>query len=84
LRVDVVFDVYYDDSLKGETRRKRGIGYRRKVTGNTRPQKSWNTFLRCDENKTELFVFLADKIASMNTDATIVVTKANRLMTHRQ
>ena len=28
LRVDVVFDVYYDDSLKGETRRKRGIGSR--------------------------------------------------------
>jgi hypothetical protein len=45
------------------------------VTGNTRPPKSWNTFLRCDENKTELFGFLADKIASMNTDATIVVTK---------
>ena len=55
LRVDVVFDVYYDDSLKGETRRKCSIGSRRKVTGNTRPPKSWNTFLRCDENKTELF-----------------------------
>ena len=62
LRVDVVFDVYYVDSLKGETRRKCGIGSRRKVTGNTRPPKSWNTFLRCDENKTELFGFLADKL----------------------
>ena len=28
LRVDVFFDVYYDDSLKGETIRKRGIGSR--------------------------------------------------------
>lgn len=83
LRVDVVFDVYYDDSLKGETRRKRGIGSRRKVTGNTRPPKSWNTFLRCDENKTELFGFLADKIVSMNTDATIVVTKEDNVVSNK-
>ena len=25
-RIDIVFDVYYEDSLKGETRRKRGMG----------------------------------------------------------
>ena len=56
-RVDVVFDVYHDDSLKGETKLKRGTGSRRKVTGNTKPPKSWNTFLRCDENKPELFGF---------------------------
>ena len=27
-RIYVVFDVYYDDSLKGETRKKRGTGAR--------------------------------------------------------
>ena len=52
LRVDVVFDVYYKDSLKGEIRRK----VTGKVTGNTRPQHAWNTFLQCDENKTELLI----------------------------
>ena len=74
-RIDVVFDVYYDDSLKGETRKKRGTGARRKVTGNSRPPKSWNTFLMCDQNKTELFGFLADKIITANTDYVIIVTK---------
>jgi hypothetical protein len=74
-RINVVFDVYYGDSLKVETRKKRGTGARQKVTGNSRPPKSWNTFLRCDQNKTEFFGFLADKIITANTDSVITVTK---------
>ena len=74
-RIDVVFDVYYDDSLKGGTRKKRGTGARQKVTGNTRPPKSWNTFLRCDQNNTYFFRFLSDKIITANTDSVIIVTK---------
>ena len=35
LRVAVVFDVYYEDSLKSESTRE--------VTGNTRPPHAWNT-----------------------------------------
>ena len=53
------------------------------VSGNTRPPKSWNTFLRCDENKTELFVFLAHKIVSINTDATSVVTKEEHVVSNK-
>ena len=46
LRVNVVIDVYYKDSLKGETRRKvTGI-----LSGNTRPPHAWNTFLQSNEN----------------------------------
>ena len=37
--VGVVVDVYHDDNLKGETRRKRFTGSRRKVNCNTKPQK---------------------------------------------
>lgn len=85
LRVDIVFDVYRDGSLKGETRRKRGIGSRRKVTDNTRPPKSWNSFLRCNENKTELFGFLAERIvsATITTEVTIVVTKEEKVVSNR-
>ena len=79
-RVDVVFDIYRQDSLKGETRQKRGTGVRRKVSGNTRPPKSWNNFLRCDENKTELFEFLADKIILAQTNAQIIVTKGDDIV----
>lgn len=85
MRVDIVFDVYRDDSLKCETRRKRGIGSRRKVTDNTRPPKSWNSCLRCNENKTELFGFLAERIvsATITTEATIVVTKEEKVVSNR-
>ena len=60
------------------------------MTGNTRPSKSWNTFLRCDDNKTELFGFLTDKIVSINTDVTsvfmdtiIVVTKEENVVSNK-
>jgi len=39
-RVDVVFDVYLENSLKAKTRQKRGSEARRKVVGNSRPPKS--------------------------------------------
>ena len=76
-RVDVVFDIYRQDSLKGETRQKRGTGVRRKVVGNSRPPKSWHNFLRCDGNKTEIFGFSADKIILIQTNVQIIVTKGD-------
>ena len=76
-RVDVVFDIYPQDSLKGETRQKRGTGIRRKVAGKSRPPKSWNNFLTCDENKTEIFEFLADKIILAQTNVKIIVPKGD-------
>ena len=79
-RVDVVFDIYRQDSLKGETRQKRGTGVRRKVVGNSRPPKSWHNFLRCDENKTEIFGFLADKIMLIQTNSQIIVTKGDYIV----
>jgi hypothetical protein len=39
--------------------------------------------LRCDEHKTERFGFLADNIASMNTDVTIVVTKEENVVNNK-
>ena len=68
LRVDVVWDVYKKDSLKAEVRRKRGAGIRRRVTPSTKILGNWAGFLRIDENKEELFVFLAEKLK----DATIL------------
>lgn len=61
-RVDVVFDVYLDRSLKQSIREKRGSGQRRKVLPSTRIPTDWKGFLRVDENKTELFSFLAKKV----------------------
>ncbi|VDI16024.1 Hypothetical predicted protein [Mytilus galloprovincialis] len=63
-RIDIVFDTYIDNSLKASTRGKRGKGIRRRVQDETNVPGNWQEFLRLDENKIELFHFLADKITS--------------------
>ena len=67
-RVDVIFDVYIGNSLKAQTRKERGSGVRRKVVGTSKTPKAWSSFLRVDDNKTELFHFLADKIALIHSN----------------
>lgn len=63
------------DSLKSGTREKRGIGTRTRVTANTKIPKNWTEFLRVDDNKTELFHYLADVLTTLNIpDKLIFVT----------
>ena len=61
-RVDVVFDVYIDGSLRRSTREKRGSGQRRRVLPSTRIPTDCKGFLRVHGNKSELFSFLAKKV----------------------
>ena len=82
-RSDVVFDVYLPCSLKSETREKRGQGIRRSVTGISKTPKNWQSFLRDGNNKTELFYFLADKIAEISTSRTIAITKGGNVVTNQ-
>ena len=63
-RVDVVFDVYLKDSLKSETRERRGSGTRISVRETTPIWGKWQQFLRDDDSKTEMFGLLADKLVS--------------------
>ena len=58
-RIDIIWDVYLEDSLKSTTRDIRVIG--RVVPSNTIPG-NWQEFLRNPENKTELFYFLAHQL----------------------
>jgi len=57
--VDIVWDQYLENSLKSETRKRRGKGIRRRVEGNTSLPGNWQQFLRLDANKQELITFLA-------------------------
>ena len=82
-RTDVVFDVYLPCSLKSETREKRGQGIRRRVTSISKTPKNWQNFLRDGNNKTELFYFLADKIAEISTSHTIVITKGENVVSNQ-
>ena len=61
--LDVVWDVYTDDSLKTSTREKRGKGIRRHVDSTNSVPNNWQEFLRVSENKSELFQYLAVQAA---------------------
>ena len=68
-RIDVVWDIYTPDSLKGTAGEKRGKGIRRRVEGRNSIPRNWQMFLRVDENKTEVYEFHAQRILELpNTD----------------
>ena len=76
-RVDVVFDIYKDKSLKSQTRENRGAGIRVSVRENTPVMKNFTSFMRNDLNKTELSVMLAQSFT-----ATIVATNLENVVTN--
>ena len=65
LRNDLVWDKYDTDSLKATARSKRGKRIRRRVKPDTKIPGNWAAFLRVDENKQELFLFLADQLGKV-------------------
>lgn len=83
----LVWDVCRKDSLKSATREKRGSGTRRKVFPSTRIPPNWQSFLRVDDSKTELFSLLAQQAVTLpseegkepySTCGGCVLTSANR------
>ena len=75
-RVDIVWDEYFENSLKSQTRSKRGKGVRRRVEASANLPGNWQQFLRIDANKTELFSFLANHITHLElpTNKQLVTT----------
>jgi len=67
-RLDLVWDQYLDNSLKAQTRMKRGKGVRRRVAAHVCQPGNWQEFLRIDENKKELFTFLVGYVAQHSTE----------------
>ena len=63
-RIDVVWDVYYEESLKEATREKRGNGVRRRVFPETKMPVNFQTFLHNSSNKEELFALLSDTVSA--------------------
>ncbi len=73
-RVDVVWDEYLPESLKAETRSKRGNGVRRRVELSNAIPDNWPEFLRIDDNMSELFSFLATSVTDLDTNKQIINT----------
>ena len=69
--VDVFWDEYHHDSLKAETRGKR---VRRRVEPSRTVPGNWQEFLRIDENKVELFSFVATSVMSVESSKQIIST----------
>ena len=80
-RVDVLWDEYHPESLKAETRSTRGKGVRRCVEPSITIPGNWKEFLRIDENKVELFSFLATTVvASINCSKQIISTHRTEVL----
>ena len=73
---DLVWDSYKDGSLKMVIREKRGKGVRMRVVSTTAIPENWQSFLRVDASKVELFTFLSDVLVqSLHDEAKeLVVT----------
>ncbi|KAH3810175.1 hypothetical protein DPMN_138564 [Dreissena polymorpha] len=82
-RVDVVWDEYIADNLKESTRSTRGKEVRRRVLPDSRIPKNWESYLRIDENKTELFMYLADKCTEIPPEQ-IISTKGQDIVSNQQ
>ena len=65
-RLDIVWDTYNENSLKKGARENRGSGARRRVAPSVKVPSNWNSFLRVDGNKAELFKLLAEAVGSID------------------
>ena len=71
-RIDIVFDRYFDSSLKEDTRSSRDSGTLLKFDENTDiPQDMADNFLKNSENKNNLGEFLAKKMIDMHQTLSI-------------
>ena len=78
-RLELVRDEYIPNSLKASTRQKRGTGARRRVLPSAVVPQNWQEFLRLDNNKKELFLFLSEQVVKMAIEGRqIIVTKEKR------
>ena len=66
-RLDIVWDVYLADSLKAGTKSKQGQDQRRKVLPLAPLPSTWKSFLKNDENKSDLFCFLSERKKGENS-----------------
>ena len=62
-RIDIIWDVYLEDSLKSTAREIRGRGIRRRLAPSNTIPGDWQEFLRLVDNKTELFDFLVENLS---------------------
>ena len=77
-RIDIVFDRYFENSLKEDTRKGRGQGTRLLFDKNTDiPADMAENFLKNSENKNNLSEFLSRKMIDMHQNSKHLVATSN-------
>ena len=80
-RVYLVFNRYFDVSLKGETRDRQGSSFKVSVKENTPIVRDWGTFLKERSKRDQLFKLLAEKTTAVRSDGkTVVSTKGENVV----
>ena len=71
-RIDAIWDIYSDQSLKSQTRSKRlGLAKTRRIKASSNVSiptgKEWQNYLKVSENKKDLFCYLSNEIVNQST-----------------
>ena len=72
-----MWDRYLENSLKQGTREARGTGTRRRVCDNAAIPLNWKSFVRLNDNKKELFQYLAAGVQSLGISDVEVISTAD-------
>ena len=83
-RLDLIWDRNFEKSLKSGTRENRGKGVRKKVTLNGSLPSNWSTFLRCSDNKRELFPFLSQHLIELFEQSKFLEATDNGMVVSNQ
>ena len=83
-RLDVVWDVYVENSLKQTAKCNRGTGVRRRIFASNPIPRNWSEFLRVDDNKNQLFKFLAEYFSNLQTDNQVITTIGEQVVCNFQ
>ena len=82
--MDVLRDIYryITDSMRQGLRERRGQVVRRSVMSGSTIPGNWQIFLHTDENKTELFAFLAEQVATLELQRKEIQTTYDEVQHH--
>ena len=73
-RIDVVWDVDVENSLKQTTRCNRGTSVRRHISASSPTLRNWSEFRRVVEHKNQLFKSLKECLFTLKTDKQVITT----------
>ena len=79
-RLDIVWDEYIENSLKATTRGKRGSGVWQRVTADNKLPRNWKEFLWVDQNKQQLFKYLAECVTSIDAEKQVISTHGKQVL----